>query len=186
METINNEVKPAHDKKLSYKMLTGMFSEYEEAERAYHTLLEHGYHKDEINLMMSQETHKKYFVNEDADTEIHDKTLQGAEVGAAIGATGGAIAGVAIALGISVAIPGLGFVLAGAILAGISGAAAGMITGGLAGALSGVGIPEEKALLYEEGIREGKIVMGVHPHNTEDAKFIENDWLMNNAKQMCC
>lgn len=186
METISNNVKQ-NEHKPAYKMLTGMFEEYEEAERAYNTLLEHGYHKDEINLMMSQETHKKYFINEDADTEIHhDKTLHGAEVGAAIGATGGAIAGVAIALGISVAIPGLGFVLAGTILAGISGAAAGMITGGLAGALSGVGIPEDKALLYEEGIREGKIVMGVHPHNAEDAKFIENDWLMNNAKQLCC
>ena len=90
----------------------------------------------------------------------------------------------ALALGISIAIPGLGFVLVGTILAGLSGATAGIITGGLIGALAGIGIPEDIAELYEAGIREGAIVMSVHPHNAEDARFIENDWLMCNAKEM--
>ena len=57
-----------------YKMITGMF-DYEGAECAWQNLIERGYTKDEINLLMSQETHKTHFVNEDADTEIPDKTL---------------------------------------------------------------------------------------------------------------
>lgn len=169
--------------KSPYKMITGMF-DFEGAECAFNHLLDRGYTRDEINLLMSEDTHKTHFVHEHVETEIPDKTFIGGEIGAAIGGTGGAIAGVALALGITAAIPGLGFVLVGTILAGISGATAGAITGGLIGALGGIGIPEDVAELYQEGIREGNIVVSVHPHNAEDAKYIENDWLMCNAKNM--
>jgi hypothetical protein len=182
METVQeNATETKH--KTPYKMLTGMF-DYEGALCAWKTLIKHGYTKDEINLMMSEDTHRIYFKEQDATTEIPDKTASGAGIGAAIGGTSGAIAGVALALGISVAIPGLGFVLTGAILAGLSGATAGVITGGLIGALGGIGIPEDIALLYKKGIEEGKIVMSIHPHSAEDAHFFENDWLMCNAKEM--
>src|SRR4051812_48933662 len=183
METTTHENEPLIKAKPPHKLITGMF-EYEGAECAFKHLLDRGYKHDEINLLMSEDTHKTHFVGEKVETEIPDKTFVGGEIGAAIGGTSGAIAGIALALGITAAIPGLGFVLVGTILAGISGATAGAITGGLIGALGGIGIPEDIAELYQEGIREGKIVMSIHPHNAEDCKYIENDWLMCNAKNM--
>jgi 5-methyltetrahydropteroyltriglutamate--homocysteine methyltransferase len=38
------------------------------------------------------------------------------------------------------------------------------------------GIPEDRAREYEEGIRNGGIVMGVRPRSDEDAEYFENEW----------
>jgi hypothetical protein len=74
--------------------------------------------------------------------------------------------------------------VAGPLAAGLAGAGAGSITGGLVGALVGSGIPEERARNYEEGIRNGGIVMGVEPKNDEDAEFIEKDWKANKGEEI--
>ena len=76
-------------------------------------------------------------------------------------------------------IPGLGLVIAGPIAAGLAGAGAGGIAGGVIGALIGSGIPEEHAKVYESGIKDGGIVMGVKPRNDEDAKYFEDNWKEN-------
>ncbi len=164
------------------KMLTGMFSDREGVENAYSTLEERGYTKDDINLVMSDETRKKHFAK--GESEIGSKAMEGAGTGSAIGGTVGAIAGVIAAIGTTLVIPGLGLVIAGPIAAGLAGAGAGGITGGLIGALVGSGIPEERARLYEAGVKDGKIVMGVHPRNDEDAKYFQSDWNAKRAEQV--
>lgn len=165
-------------------MLIGMFRDRESTENAYNTLHERGYTKDEINLFMSDETRKKHFSGEVKETEIGTKAAEGAGKGSAIGGTVGAIAGVIAAIGTSLAIPGLGIIIAGPIAAGLAGAGAGAITGGVIGALVGSGIPEARAELYESGIKNGHIVMGVHPRNDEDAKYFENNWRDNNGEEI--
>jgi len=165
-------------------MLTGMFRDRESTESAYNTLQERGYSKDDISLVMSDDTRKKHFSGDDADTEIGTKAAEGAGKGSAIGSTVGAIVGVIAAIGTSLVIPGLGIVIAGPIAAGLAGAGAGGITGGIIGALVGSGIPEERAKLYESGIESGNIVMGVNPRNAEDAKFFEENWRTNNGEQI--
>jgi hypothetical protein len=164
------------------RMLTGMFTNPESTENAYKTLKEKGYSDDEINLMMSDDTRKKYFSK--GETEIGTKALEGAGAGSAIGGAIGAVAGVIAALGTSVLIPGLGIVIAGPIAAGLAGAGAGGITGGLIGALIGNGMTEERAKIYEKGIKEGRIVMGVHPRNDEDAKYFEEDWRRHKGEEI--
>lgn len=164
-------------------MLTGMFSDRESTERAYKTLHERGYSKDDINLVMSDEARKKHF-SEGAETEIGTKAAEGAGKGSAIGGTVGAVVGVIAALGTSLVVPGLGLVIAGPIAAGLAGAGAGGITGGVIGALVGSGIPEERAKLYESGIKKGNIVMGVNLHNDEDADYLEQDWKSNRAEEV--
>src|SRR6476661_7092853 len=141
-------------------LLTGMFSDRESAESAYSSLHERGYTKDDVNLLMSDETRKKHFANDTHKTELGDKAMEGMGAGSAIGGAIGAIAGVVAALGTSIVLPGLGLVIAGPIAAGLAGAGAGGITGGLIGALVGWGIPEERAKRYESGLKSGKIVMG--------------------------
>jgi hypothetical protein len=68
--------------------------------------------------------------------------------------------------------------------AGLAGAGAGGLTGGLIGALIGSGIPEDRAKRYEEGIKNGRIVMGVHPRNDEDADYFEREWRNNKAQEV--
>lgn len=165
-------------------ILTGMFRDRESTEHAYNTLHERGYTKDDINLIMSDETRKKHFSGDVKETEIGTKAAEGAGKGSAIGGTVGAIVGVIAAIGTSLVIPGLGIVIAGPIAAGLAGAGAGGITGGVIGALVGSGIPEERAKLYESGIKSGNIVMGIHPRNSEDAKYFEENWRTNNVEEI--
>ncbi len=165
-------------------MLTGMFRDRASTENAYNTLYERGYTKDDINLIMSDDTRKKYFSADVKETELGTKAAEGAGTGSAIGGTVGAIVGVIAAIGTSVAIPGLGIILAGPVVAGLAGAGAGGITGGVIGALVGSGIPEERAKLYESGIKNGNIVMGVNPRNSEDAKYFVENWRTNQGEQI--
>jgi hypothetical protein len=164
------------------RMLTGMFEDRESTEYAYNSLHERGYTDDEINLIMSDETRNKHFSGDVKETEIGTKAAEGAGKGSAIGGTVGAIAGVVAAIGTSLVIPGLGLVIAGPVAAGIAGAGAGGITGGIVGALIGSGIPEERARLYESGIKKGNIVLGVKPRTDEDAKYFEDNWRNNKAE----
>ncbi|TVQ46842.1 MAG: hypothetical protein EA362_07365 [Saprospirales bacterium] len=166
------------------RMLTAMFSDRKSSENAYNTLQERGYTKDDINLVMSDDTRKKHFTGAAKQTEIGTKAAEGVGKGSAIGGTVGAVAGVVAAIGTSIVIPGLGVIIAGPIAAGLAGAGAGGITGGVIGALVGSGIPEARAKLYESGIKEGNIVMGVHPRNREDAKFLENNWRTNSGTEI--
>ena len=164
------------------RMLTGLFRDRDSAERAYRSLQDRGYGKDDVNLLMSDDTRKKYFADE--DTELGTKAWEGAGKGAAIGGGVGATLGAIAAIGTTLALPGLGLLIAGPIAAALAGGGAGALTGGLVGALVGNGIPEEHAKHYEKGIREGGIVMGVNPRTSEDADYFENDWTKNRAESL--
>ncbi|OKL41887.1 hypothetical protein A3841_07675 [Pontibacter flavimaris] len=167
-------------------MLTAMFRDRESAERAYDELRARGYDKDEINVVMSEEGRKRHFAGEDKDhtTELGNKSLEGTGAGSAIGGTLGAIIGAVAAIGTSVAIPGLGLVVAGPLAAGLAGAGAGGLTGGLIGALIGAGIPEERAKVYETGVKEGNIVLGFKPHSPEDARYFETHFQSNRGEHI--
>lgn len=159
-------------------MLTGMFRDRDSTESAYRSLRDRGYSDDEINVLMSDETRKKYYA--DGDSALSDnKALEGAGTGGAIGGTLGAIIGGIAAIGTNLVLPGLGLVVWGPIAAALAGAGAGGLTGGLVGALIGWGIPEEHAREYEEGIKNGGTLLGVSPRNDEDASYFENEWKNN-------
>jgi uncharacterized protein YjbJ (UPF0337 family) len=169
----------------SNSMMTGLFRDRESAERAYGSLQSRGYGKDDVNLLMSDETRKQHFSDAAGkETELGDKALEGAGVGSAIGGTVGAVLAAIAAIGTSVALPGLGLVVAGPIAAALAGGGAGGLTGGLVGALVGSGIPEERVKDYETGIKEGGIVMGVNPRTDEDADYFENDWKNNKGEHI--
>jgi len=180
----DNQNQDPENKEPKGGMLTGMFRDREATESAYNTLQERGYTNDDISMVMSDETRKKHFLADSEETEIGTKAAEGAGKGSAIGSTVGAIAGIIAAVGTSLVIPGLGIVIAGPIAAGLAGAGAGGITGGIIGALVGSGIPEARAKLYESGIKNGNIVMGVKPRNSEDARYFENNWQTNKAEEI--
>jgi hypothetical protein len=168
----------------SNRMVSGLFRDRESAERAYGSLSERGYGKDDVNLLMSDDTRNKYFSDDDDDSELGTKAWEGAGKGAAIGGGVGATLAALAAIGTTLALPGLGLLIAGPIAAGLAGAGAGALSGGLIGALIGHGIPEEHAKRYEQGIREGGIVMGVQPRNDEDADYFEKNWRENRGESI--
>lgn len=118
------------------RVLTGMFRNRDSAERVYNSAISRGYSKDEVNLMMSDQTRDTYFADGD-DSAMDGKALESAGTGSAIGGTFGAIIAGVAAIGTSIVIPGLGLIVAGPLAAALAGA--GGLTGGLVGALIGVG-----------------------------------------------
>jgi len=168
----------------SDRYLTSTFRDRDSAERAYNSLSSRGYTKDDVNLLMSDETRKTHFGDHSADTELGSKAMEGAGVGSAIGGTAGAVIGAIAAIGTSVALPGLGLIIAGPLAAALAGAGAGGLTGGLVGALVGSGIPEERAAEYESDIKNGGIVMGVKPRNDEDARYFQDEFRRNSGDRI--
>lgn len=162
--------------------VTGLFPDRDSAERAYQEAIDRGYDKDDMNVVMSDDTRKRHFSGDDGgavggrQTELGNKAAEGAGIGAGIGGTIGAIAAAVAAVGTSIALPGLGLVIAGPIAAALAGAGAGGAAGSLVGALVGWNIPEERVKEYESGIREGGILMGVRPRSDDDASHLEGRW----------
>ena len=156
--------------------ITGVLNDKESSETVFEALRSRGYSKDDIDVVMSDDTRKKHYGDLDsADrSELGDKAMEGAGVGSAIGGTLGAVVGAVAAIGTSLVLPGLGLVIAGPIAAALAGAGAGGLTGGLIGALVGSGIPEEHAKEVEQHITQGGIAIGVTPRSAEDATYIRD------------
>jgi hypothetical protein len=155
-------------------MVTGSFRDRESAERAYESLTRRGYDKDDIHVMMSDETRKRHFANDDSG--VGNKALEGAGIGGATGGVIGATLTAIAAAGATLAVPGVGLVIAGPLAGALAGGATGAAAGGLIGTLIGAGIPEDRAKLHEKEIKEGAIVMGVKPRSDEDASYFEEEW----------
>ncbi len=138
---------------------TEIFKTKEAAEKAYQDALDAGYSPQDINVIMSEDSRKKYY--DSILVKEGSKASEGLAAGGVTGATLGGIVAAIAAIGTTLAIPGLGLVVAGPLAAGLAGAGAGAIAGGLAGTLIGWGIPEDKAKVFESGIKSGGIVLGV-------------------------
>jgi hypothetical protein len=167
------------------RIVTGLFPDRQSAESAFNTAQSRGYTKDDVNLVMSDDTRTRHFSGDSgAQTELGSKAAEGAGIGGAIGGTVGAVLAGIAAIGTSLVLPGLGLVIAGPLAAAVAGAGAGAAGGGLLGALVGWGIPEERVKGYEEGIKNGGILMGVRAKNDEDAQHFESQWNQTGGQRM--
>src|ERR1044072_297430 len=150
------------------KLVTGLFKTRAAAEAAVDAVIKRGYTRDDISVLMSDATKNKEFA---VQTKSH--AADGLGVGGAIGGTVGAVLAAIAAIGTSIAIPGLGLVVAGPIAAALAGAGAGGATGGLIGMLIGTGIPEHRAKVYDTGVRGGGILLGVEAKTDEEVDRLE-------------
>jgi len=158
-------------------LITEVFPDRNTAERAWHSATDRGYQSEDLNVVMTDETRKRYFTQEGTlVTELGSKAAEGAGTGAAIGGTLGAIAAAIAAVGTSIVLPGLGLVIAGPLAAAIAGAGAGGAAGSIVGALIGWGIPEERVKQHESDLANGGILMGVTPRSPEDAEYFRKEW----------
>lgn len=165
-------------------LVTGLFKDKQNAEQAYQAAIRRGYSSKDLNLVMTDETRKRYFSGEQVETKMGTKATEGMGVGGAIGSAVGGIAGAIAAIGTSLAIPGLGLVVAGPLAAAIAGMGAGGAAGSLVGGLIGLGIPDERVKHYDKGIKEGGILLSVQPRNEEDAEFLEQQWKDYHGEQV--
>jgi len=167
----------------SDRLMTGMFRDRESAERAYQCVTSRGYTDKDVSLLMSDETRTRCFPRDAVTkTELGTKAAEGAGIGAATGAGLGALLIGLAATGI--AIPLVPIIAMGPLAAAVAGGGAGGAVGALIGALVGYGIPEERAKVYEQGIKEGGIVFGVTPRTDEDAEYIERGWTDARGEQI--
>src|SRR5919107_1744569 len=153
------------------KLITGVFKTKVAAEAAVDAVMKRGYTRDDISVLMSDAIKSKEFAIE---TRTH--AADGLGYGAAVGGTVGAVVAAIIAVGTNVVLPGLGLVIAGPLAAALVGAGAGGAAGGLLGALIGWGIPEETVKHYEQGIKNGGILMGVKPKTEADRELSPSRW----------
>ena len=159
------------------KMVTGLFRDSESVERAYQSVAQRGYDTGDINVVMSDDTRKRYFSDDrHINNEHGSKAAEGGELGGPTGGTIGTLIPVLVAAGAFLAFPVLGLVVAGPVAASLAGAGAAGLAVGLIGALSDWGIPEERVQQYEGGIHDGGILMGVKPRSDQDAQYIEQQW----------
>lgn len=165
------------------KMVTGLFSDRQSAERAYQAAIERGYDNSQIDLVMSDETRDRYFSQGgQTDTELANRaetgtgqgTKSSAELGGPVGGTVGTIAPAIAAIGALMLIPGL--VIAGPVAIALAAAGTVGVAGGIVGALADWGVPKARIDEYAAGIRDGGILIGVNPRNDADAGYFEKHW----------
>jgi uncharacterized protein YjbJ (UPF0337 family) len=160
-------------------LVTGLYDKPEHAHKAYDDLTtRHGYKDSDISVLMTDETRKRHFgdVQPGAEFKEGSKAAEGAGIGGGIGMGVGAALGALVAAATTIAIPGVGLLVAGPIAGAIAGAGAGGATGSLLGALIGAGIPEARAAEYDRGLKEGGIVLGTRARDEAHAAELERDF----------
>jgi len=151
---------------------TGMYFDRAEAEYAVDRLNALGYTQDDISVMMDDKTREKAFAG-----EVGAKTTEGVATGAVAGGLLGAIVAGLTATGGVAAIVGTGGVAAplvvGPMAAALAGLGVGGAAGGILGGLIGLGIGEKRAKEYEQGLREGGILILVRQNGANTEKVRE-------------
>jgi hypothetical protein len=153
------ELRKVKNRMTDLKTVVGLYDDLGDARQAVAELKGRGFGDAEVSLVAnaSTEEYHRYFDTTSGAyrAEVVEDTGSGAGTGAGIGAILGGIAGLLAGLSI-ITIPGVGPILgAGPVASTLMGAVAGGLVGGLLGALTDLGVPEEHAGYYSEGVRRG-------------------------------
>ena len=139
----------------------GIYSTRAAVENATESLVKAGFPTSDISVLLPESLGGPKEMGTEKATKAPEGAAAGVTTGGVIGGTLGLLAGIG-----ALAIPGVGpFLAAGPIMAALSAAAVGAALGGITGALIGLGIPEYEARRYEGKIKEGNILISVHPDN---------------------
>ena len=159
-------------------MVTGIFADGASVERAYDAVTRLGYDKGDINVVMSDATRERYFAeHRPVDIDLARKTAEGGELGGPRGGRIGMLLPILAAVGTTVALSGVGLIVAGPIAAALAGAGATGLAAGLIGALADWGIPEARLSQYEAEIHDGGILVGIKTRSQDDARCIAERWI---------
>jgi uncharacterized membrane protein len=144
-------------------VVVGVFSDPEQARDAILKLREAGFSQENISMVTRSG-------GDNAERKSDSNVATDAGIGAAAGGLGGILLSLA-----AMTVPGIGMVVAaGPLLAALGGAGIGAVAGGLIGALTDVGVPEEEAHYYAEGVRRGDAVVTIRANTAGDAERARN------------
>lgn len=137
-------------------VVVGMFENTRDVDQAVEALNKAGFGKAQMGVIARRGVVKE-------KTSLATTTEIGAIAGGAIGGVGGLLVGLNV---VTLAIPGIGEVVAAVDLltvlgATLLGAGIGAFSGGIVGALVGLGLPEHEAHVYAEGVKRGNILITV-------------------------
>jgi uncharacterized protein (TIGR02271 family) len=136
--------------------VVGLFRDQPAAERAIQRLTAAGFTQQQIGVAV-RDRERQDAITDETGTQAAEGAKTGAVSGGVVGGVVGLLAGVG-----ALAIPGIGPIIAGGALAStLAGAGIGAAAGGLLGALVGMGIPEEDARHFEQGFKQGGILVTV-------------------------
>lgn len=168
-------------------MVTGLFKDKDRAELAFQSVVDLGYDKSDVNVVMSDEVRQRCFLagtptaGDPGTTDLEEKAAE-ADInnpanstwGGPMGGTVGTLAPVVAAVGVLL-IPGVGIV-AGPVAMALAASAATGVAIGLMGILMNWGIPDSRVEPYEVGLRAGGILLGVKANSDADAVQIRQRW----------
>jgi hypothetical protein len=120
---------------------------------------------DKVSVVAKHADRGDEIAGADMSDRVGNKADEGAATGAVTGGAIGGLTGLLVGLG-ALAIPGIGPVMlagatATALATALSGGAIGAAAGGLLGALVGLGIPEERARVYNTRLSQGDYLVFV-------------------------
>ena len=153
-----------------HKRAVGTFSNYQDAEVAVSELRDSGFPMDRLSVIGRDTDRAADIANagnpmgDQGKQVAHDTQAdEGAKKGAATGGALGGLTGLLVGIG-ALAIPGIGPVMLGGALATalattLAGGAIGAAAGGLVGALVGLGIPEDRARIYNDRVSRGDYLL---------------------------
>jgi hypothetical protein len=152
---------------MNMKTIVGLFDTFNQAQNAINELEKAGIPHADISLIASNASGEyDSYLNSDRPITSPENVSAGESpsatgTGATVGTVVGGVTGLLMGLGL-IAIPGLGpIAAAGWFVSTLTGAGIGALTGGLLGALTHVGVPEEDAAYYHEGVRRGGTLLAV-------------------------
>jgi uncharacterized protein (TIGR02271 family) len=148
------------------KTVVGLFDNRAEAQAVVSDLLAEGFRRESVSAMskkMDGRDPAVEYVEEDGREQV-EEMAKGAGAGAAIGGA----AGLFLSVVAGAAVPGIGPVLAAGPLAAIlAGAGIGATAGGLISGLTRLGVPDDDAHFYAEGLRRGGTLVSVEAADDE-------------------
>ncbi|WP_017315256.1 general stress protein [Mastigocladopsis repens] len=156
-----------------HKRAVGVFSHRRDAEDALYELRNSGFPIDRVSVIKRDADRNDDIAGAEVRENVGNKSDEGATVGAVSGGVLGGLTGLLVGLG-TLAIPGIGpIMLAGAtataLATTLAGAGIGAAAGSLLGALIGLGIPEERARVYNERVERGDYLVIIDGTDAEIA-----------------
>jgi len=141
------------------RTVVGLFDTTEHAEQAVRGLQTKGFARENIGVAVQSREQATAMGGNTTSTE------ESAGAGALTGTAVGGLLGLLVGLG-TITLPGIGPVATAGTLATTLGSTAlgaglGAATGGLIGGLVGMGIPEEDAHVYAEGLKRGGTLVSI-------------------------